>query len=423
MPRIAILAYAFPPSRAVGALRPYYMAKYLAGAGWEVTVVTPDPSYLARPDLSGPTQVDSRRLGIALVHTDHRWRFLLDGWLKGPFCQMRVVTAVATKVVDAVGIDATVGWKPGLEEALRTLERQDVILATGPPYIGFQTAVECAGRMGAASILEYRDLWTDGPHAVRRGSEALRRRETHVLEEADAVWTISPSMSRVLAPRARNGIRTLPNGFDPDDFKGLSPREFGHRAVVYAGSFYPPKRVIDPVLAAVVAANRGVPRADQLVLHYFGSSGGVVRERAVHFGATEFVLDEGLVPRSEVLSALMGCSGAVVIVSVMPDGDASDATIVTAKLYEALGAGAPILLVAPSNSDARAVVDGSNAGEAVIGSDIEAMARWLRAAERPAADRVISAVERWSWPKIGGAAADALTDLVRKRQESRAPRA
>jgi len=43
-PKLLFLAYHFPPSQAVGSVRAWNMAKYLARLGWEVTVITPDPS-------------------------------------------------------------------------------------------------------------------------------------------------------------------------------------------------------------------------------------------------------------------------------------------------------------------------------------------------------------------------------------------
>ena len=43
-PKLLFLACFFPPVQGIGSVRTRNIAKYLARLGWEVTVVTPDPS-------------------------------------------------------------------------------------------------------------------------------------------------------------------------------------------------------------------------------------------------------------------------------------------------------------------------------------------------------------------------------------------
>ena len=65
MPKLLLLAHPFPPCRAVGAVRTWNIARYLARSGWDVTVVTPDPSVWRRPD---DPQGSESRMQEARIH-------------------------------------------------------------------------------------------------------------------------------------------------------------------------------------------------------------------------------------------------------------------------------------------------------------------------------------------------------------------
>ena len=41
MPRVLLIAFRYPPSEAIGAMRPAALAKYLPQLGWDMTVLTP----------------------------------------------------------------------------------------------------------------------------------------------------------------------------------------------------------------------------------------------------------------------------------------------------------------------------------------------------------------------------------------------
>lgn len=46
-------------------------------------------------------------------------------------------------------------------------------------------------------------------------------------------------------------LHVISNGFNPVEVAAVKPYEFGHFAIMYAGNFYPPKRVITPVMQAL----------------------------------------------------------------------------------------------------------------------------------------------------------------------------
>ena len=117
----------------------------------------------------------------------------------------------------------------------------------------------------------------------------------------------------------------------------------------------------------------------------------------------------GRVPRTEALSAARGADLAVVITSVAEEAIIEDQGIVTGKVFEAMGMGVPILLIAPHGSDATEIVEGTGAGRRFSASDIELMSQYIlslaRSARKPA-----GAHERYSWPML----ADQLNEILRR---------
>ena len=69
--------------------------------------------------------------------------------------------------------------------------------------------------------------------------QATEELERKLIEGAAAVTAVSNySMlnGRVELPK----LHIISNGFDPDEMAKVKPYEFGHFAIVYAGSSYPP---------------------------------------------------------------------------------------------------------------------------------------------------------------------------------------
>jgi len=196
-------------------------------------------------------------------------------------------------------------------------------------------------------------------------------------------------------------LHVVTNGYDPEELTNVRPHDFGHFAIVYTGTFYPPKRVVSPVMAALKRLKETLNNKDSdWYFHYYGEHEDHVREEAQRFGVMERVILHGKVPRPEVLSAVRGAGAAVVITSVTAEGTREDKGIVTGKVFEPLGLGTPILLVTPPDGDATEVVEETGMGRWVTGTDIEGMTRFfsdnLALARRVAG----TCIDKYSWPVL-----------------------
>jgi glycosyltransferase involved in cell wall biosynthesis len=364
-------------------VRSWNIAKYLTRLGWDVVVVTPHPSLCRRLENPDKVATHLEQEGIRRILTHHRWRCLALGQLR---CWNQgvgwFVGGICRHIMRRRGIDRGIGWIRAAQQACSTLTAQDVdlILASGPPFAAFRLAKRLADRLGRPYVLDYRDPWTRKPHTPRPARPATIQEEANLLAGCAAVTIVSRSWGVDLEQRFRLGskLHIVTNGYDPEELVDVEPYSFGHFAIVYAGIFYPPKRVISPVIAALkrlkeTAAGRG----GEWYFHYYGRDENHVRAEAERFGMTERVVLHGEVSRSEALSAVSGAGVAVVITSVADEAILADKGIVTGKIFETIGLGMPTLLIAPPGSDVNTVAEHSGLVRSFPASDVHGMAAFL----------------------------------------------
>jgi glycosyltransferase involved in cell wall biosynthesis len=197
-------------------------------------------------------------------------------------------------------------------------------------------------------------------------------------------------------------VHVVTSGFDPEEMSAVRPFQFDHFAIVYAGVFYPPKRVITPVMAALrrLSSSSSHGRPDWR-FHYYGWNSAHVQDAASRYGLEERVLLHGVRPRPEVLSAIKGAGVSVIVASVEKTAGREDRGIVTGKVFDAIGLSTPMLVVAPAGSDLEGVVRTAGLGQSFTGEEIDGIASFLaNAMERRLPAR--NQPESYSWPNMVG---------------------
>ncbi len=202
-----------------------------------------------------------------------------------------------------------------------------------------------------------------------------------MLKGCAAVTIRSPSWGVVLRSSHSIGakLHVVTNGYDPNEMATVNAYDFGHCAFVYTGIFYPPKRVISPFLAALKFFKENCSESSRTwYFHYYGPDEHHVREQAERFGLNDRIVLHGRVSQREALSAVKGASLAVVITSIEDEGTLEDKGIVTGKIFEAIGVGTPVLLIAPKGSDATTTTAATGLVKSFVGTDIHGMASFLK---------------------------------------------
>lgn len=404
--KLLFLARAFPPSQSIASVRNKNVAKYLARRGWQVTVATVKPSLL---DQSGTATNHPNALqesGIEYLYTDHKYRFLVPGFLRSRFqVSAPFMASIARRTALRLGIDNGIGWHAPLLRTLKMVNSAqfDIVLATGSPYKAFEAAARIAKRLECQFVVDYRDLWTNNPHRNRPLPSWIKKRESRLLELASAVLVVSPSMAVTLDREFGCGVKThvITNGFDPDEFDRIPALRFESNAIVYAGGFYPPEGDIDPFMSALSILNvRSSTNCKNLKFHYYGPHGNYCLEKARSFNLEHLVVNHGMVDRSHVIAAIKGSRAALVITTISSVASTEHNGIITGKLFEPLGAGTPILLIAPKGNDARSIVEQTGAGRCFTGKQVSEIAVFI---EELCAGKVKFATKnliQFSWPQL-----------------------
>jgi hypothetical protein len=113
------------------------------------------------------------------------------------------------------------------------------------------------------------------------------------------------------------------------------------------------------------------------MFHYYGPHGSRVRDDADRFGVSDKVVIHEVVPRATALAAVKGAGVAVVITSVEANAPLEDNGIVTGKIFEPIGLGTPVLVIAPDGSDAGVVAETTGLGRRYPASDVDGIAAFL----------------------------------------------
>ena len=276
-----------------------------------------------------------------------------------------------------------------------------MILATGPPFASFGLANRLGRRLNRPYVLDYRDLWTGNPHATRPAPQRTSDKERTALAGSAAALGVSPSLVQSL--RQQFGMQeasyAISNGFDPEELARAPKQVFGHFAIVYTGAFYPPKRTVGPLMAALQRADRRNGTKREWMFHYYGHQADYVRKAARDFGLEHKVVIHGSVTRPGALAAMWGANIAVVISSVYEHGSLEDKGIVTGKIFDAIGVGAPLLVIAPKGSDLDGILAVTGLGQRFAGTEVDQIAEFLRNAMNGGAPRALKR-EPFSWAII-----------------------
>jgi glycosyltransferase involved in cell wall biosynthesis len=400
-PKLLFLAWNFPPVQAIASVRTRSIAKYLARLGWEVSVVTPHLSLWRNVEDPKKVAIELEREGIRRIFTGHRWRCLEPdhlkywdkgiGWVMGGICR---------NVSRYFGIDGGIGWmrEAELASASVTPDEVDVILASGPPFSSFVLAKRLSKRLGCPYVLDYRDPWTRPHRGKPRIPTSIVKLEEELVESSSAITVVSQSL---LNGRFLSKAQLISNGFDPEEMASVRPHDFGHSAIVYAGSFTPPRIVIAPLMKALRSLlDEGFSPTPDWRFHYYGPHPDYVQKEATQFGVMEKVDVHGRVPRREALAAVKGATVSVVITSVLDETGAEDGYIVTGKLFDSLGLGVPTLLIGPPGSDAEVIAKASVLAHSVIGSNVDGMCSFLKSVLSGTHNEPLNPAA-YAWPNIG----------------------
>ena len=358
--RVLVIAYYFPPLALSGVQRTLKFVKYLPDFDWHPTVLTvEDRGYFAKDsallDELGGLPVNIRRTQS------------LD-----PLHYMRSKNVVRMPGAATLGFlgkisqtlfvpDNKIGWmRKAVAECMRIIKQDsiDVIYATAPPWTDLLIGVELKRRSGLPLLIDYRDAWLDNPlhfYPTPLHKALHRRLEHRALKAADKIITINrPIKERMLRSYdlvSHNDISIIPQGFDQQDFEGLTRQRAkdGKLRILYSGIFYYNRGPENMMLALQALGEKRPETRDRIELHIVGSARDGDIAMARRLGLESQVVTHGYLPHREAVQRLVDAD----VLWLTIGRGRGEEMMSTGKLYEYLGAMKPILATIPDGAAHR----------------------------------------------------------------------
>ncbi|MEZ4734443.1 MAG: glycosyltransferase [Caldilineaceae bacterium] len=412
MKKVLIVAYMFPPIGGIGVVRPVQFAKYLPDFGWEPVILT-----VAQTD---EYMVDASLLqelpATLQIHRAHSWEPLNAARIKRAASRIEATPTAPSHPAKRNGASAPaslegqptlrrrmqrllktlyfalripddkLGWYPfavRLGKQILCEQPIDLIFATAPPYTNLLVGKALKQASGKPLVLDYRDEWTtmryrDFP--TTPVTQAINRRlERNTITSADAVVT-------AIAPFADNlrtaGLLTettplvnLMNGFDPAHYRrSTAPTPNPRFTIVYTGTFYGERQTPAYFLQGLhdLLARRPALRT-RIDVRFIGTIFERHAQRIEELGLADVVHCCGVVPHGQAVAAQMNADLLLLVVGK----GAGSGVVLTGKVFEYLGAGRPILALAPLDGPAAALIRESQTGTVVDAEDVPTISRTL----------------------------------------------
>ena len=374
--RLLIITYYWPPTGGSGVQRWVKFSKYLPQFGWQPVIYTPEnPEQLARDEslladipacaevikthITEPYAVYRRLTGgkpgeeVNPVNAQKKsWKKRLSLWIRG----------------NCFIPDPRIGWvRPSvryLKEYLRE-HPVDAVVTTGPPQSMHLIGRGLKRALGVRWIADFRDPWTEMFYYKHLGLTAASDRRQHrleqsVLDEADAVISVTPLVQKDFQAKTRTPVVLITNGFDEEDFPELSApdREIKFR-LVHTGLFAADGNPLNlwDALARRCAADPAF-RA-RLEIRLAGKVDAAVTDAIRARGLGDNLVELGYLPHDETVREQRAADILLLPLRQEPEY----AKVLPGKIFEYLAARRPVLGIGQEDGAAATVLRDAGAGE------------------------------------------------------------
>lgn len=393
MKKVLIISYYFPPAGGSAVQRVLKFVKYLPQFGWQPIVLTARGRDYHLTDESLCSDIPE---GTRVVRTPapdpYRWYGKMEqGKGSADLAAIAADVNKKTSLLKRFSIfirasffipDARIGWLPfALIKGFKLIrqEKIDLIFTTSPPF----TTTLVGGILKWLSkkpwVSDYRDPWTQAyfyfprPWLSKKWEEFLEKR---TLQQADRVISINQrildGLKSKYASWDKNKSSVLPNGFDAEDFEGLTPKKNDKFTITYTGTINT-KMHPAPLLEAVKQLCSLHPEIkENLQLHFIGRISVDMRPMFETDMISDVVKITSHLPHDQCLHHMINAD---LLLLLIPDTPNSE-LIMTGKLFEYLRAGVPILCLA-DEGDAADLIRNTGTGFTVSARDPEKVRQLL----------------------------------------------
>jgi glycosyltransferase involved in cell wall biosynthesis len=406
MNKVLIVTYYWPPSGGAGVQRWLKFSKYLPEFGWEPIILTVDPGCAAYPvtDLSLKENLPSSirvyptpAINYFGIYRKDRSKIPTAGFANS------VDNTLKGKIFRFIRgnfflPDPRKGWnKYAFKKACELIENEGIInvITTSPPHSTQLIGLKIKKKYPALNwIADLRDPWTDiyyykqfYPTFISKMID--QRFEKSVLKKADKIITVGVSLKNLFSLKIKgleNKTEVITNGYDEDDFTGITPIIPPMFTITYVGTLsdiYP----IDGFLNAVqIFKDKG----NEIILRFIGTVSKSQKD-LIQSKSGDSILE--FIPYVNHPAAIQYMLKTSVLLLIIPDHK-SNKSIITGKIFEYIASGKPIVCIGPLDGDAAGIIGNKEYGKTFSYMDSKGISEYLASliSEKPVLERTSSAV-------------------------------
>ncbi|MEZ5056250.1 MAG: glycosyltransferase [Saprospiraceae bacterium] len=375
--RVLIITYYWPPSGGSGVQRWLKFSKYLPQFGWKPIIYTPE-----NPDFGIQDQT--------LLSDISKEAEVIKRPIWEPYSIYRMVTGNKDKSANFGGSTAKGGssltgklaawirgnffipdprvfWKnPSIKYLSNYLKHNpvDVIVTTGPPHSMHLIGLGLKRKFPNISwVADMRDPWsTFDIHNSFLSASAKKKNaafEKQVLDTADAVVMVSPSLKDEFQPFDHKKEWLISNGFDREDFKTIEPIKPEKFSIYHSGLFNFIRNPENLWIALEELCTENQNFAYDLDIQLIGTVDSQVMEAISKYPVLKSkVTERGWMQHDDIIKEN---NKAAVLMLVVNNSRNAKAQL-TGKFFEYLALEKPIFAICPDDADVANAIKATNTG-------------------------------------------------------------
>ncbi len=376
MDKVLVLTYYWPPSGGPGVQRWLKFVKYLPELGYLPHVITVDPTLATYP-VQDPSLVDevSEKATVHTTETREPYKYYqrLLSKKEVPYSGFAneqkggVLSAFSRFVRGNFFVpDARKGWNAfAIAKAEKLIAEIDpgVIITTSPPHSSQLAGLYLKKKYPHLKwIADMRDPWTDiyyygKMYHLPFVKKKDRKLEQRVLENADAIITVSNDLKRVFQKKVTPGLydrfHVIPNGYDPDDFvlhTDYQPSD--DFTITYTGTLSPEYDISGFIKAMKIAEQQ---LGKKIQLKFVGAISDQWRRALQKVFSVEII---NHVSHKEAIRHMLQTHMLLLVIPAIENNKG----IVTGKIFEYMAAERPVLGIGPVDGDAALMLEQTKSG-------------------------------------------------------------
>ena len=392
MKKVLIITYYWPPSGGAGVQRWMKFAKYLSKMNVETFVLTVDPKFATYPQIDESLLKEIPK-SIKVYHAKSFELYSVYKKLSpnkevpyGGFVNSKKVN-FTEKVLRFVRgnfflPDPRRGWNKfaiKMAKEIIRINNIETIITTSPPHSTQLIGLKLKKQLDINWVSDFRDPWTDifyykQLYPTRIADLINKKLEKKVISNADKIITVSNDFKRLLFSKVNDSehkIEVIPNGFDSDDFNGITVD--------------PNKELFFVSHIGTVAKNYDIEGLITAIQHLPGEIKSKIRIRFIGKVAPEIIqlfnqagLDTnieliGYVTHSKAIQYMFSSD----ILLLLTPKELNNEGIVPGKFFEYLASNKPILALVAKHSDVAKIINETKSGVISDSSDFKEIESFL----------------------------------------------